>query len=40
MALAAKLFKKKDALKLKDTYDSMFVVAEQEFDKESFERPF
>lgn len=40
MAMIAKVFKKSDALKLKNKYDSMYVVAEQEFDKASFERPF
>ena len=40
MSLLAKAFKKDDALKLKDKYDSMYVTVEQEITKESFERPF
>lgn len=40
MAFLAKLFKKADALKLRDKYDSMYVPIEVEFDKSSFERPF
>lgn len=40
MAMLARVFKKTDALKLKNKYDSMYVVADQVFDKASFERPF
>ena len=40
MSALNKIFKKTDALKLKDKYDSMYVDVEEEFTKEGFERPF
>lgn len=40
MAMLSRLFKKTDALRLLDKYESMYFPVEEEFDKSSFERPF
>ncbi|NRA11480.1 MAG: hypothetical protein HRT57_05965 [Crocinitomicaceae bacterium] len=40
MAMLVRVFKKSDALKLKNKYESMYVTPTSKFDVESFERPF
>jgi ABC-type multidrug transport system fused ATPase/permease subunit len=40
IATLSKLFGKKDTLRLKKTSESMFVVSNKNFDKNSFEKPW